>query len=69
MVLARNILLYPFKIRGQPSHKTGCSKSPVQLPRAIENSRGQSELEVLCPNGQLKSKQGTECELKFCNYF
>ena len=27
------------------------------------------KFKVLCPNGQLKSKQGTECELKFCHYF
>ena len=26
-------------------------------------------LKVLCPNGQLKSKKGTECELKSCHYF
>ena len=24
---------------------------------------------MLCPNEQLKFKQGTECELKFCHYF
>ena len=38
---------------------------PGQLKIHLANQK----FKVLCPNGQLKSKQGTECELKFCNCF
>ena len=30
---------------------------------------GNQKFKVLCPNGQLKSKQGTGCEFKFYHYF
>ena len=41
------------------------SDSPGQLKIHL----GDQKFKVLCPNGQLKSEQETECELKVCNYF
>ena len=38
-------------------------------PGQLKILLGNQKFKLLCPNGQLKSKQGTECELKFCNYF
>ena len=38
-------------------------------PGQLKILLGNQKFKVLCPNGQLKSKQGTECELKFCNHF
>ena len=41
------------------------SDCPGQLKILFDNQK----FRALCLNGQLKSKQGTECELKFCHDF
>ena len=38
-------------------------------PGQLKILLGNQKFKVLCPNGQLKSKQGTKCELKFWHYF
>ena len=38
-------------------------------PEQLKILLGNQKFKVLCPNGQLKSKQGTECKLQFCHYF
>ena len=47
---------------------SGCHRSPVRLSRAIETLKillGNPNFKLPCPNGQSKSKQASECELKF----
>ena len=55
--------IYPYGRFTARFQQAGCDKSPIQVPGAVENSL---KFKVLCLNGQLKSKHGSECELKFC---
>ena len=49
---------------------TQAATNPLSdCPGQLKILLGNQKFKVLCPNGQLKSKQGTECELKFVIIF